>query len=78
MEGGWRGFSLPLHTTAQSLYVSILTRTQNLALFVLYGTAMRPKTRKLAQHGGPPGWLEGRCDFVRDGPACLFLTVQDP
>ncbi len=32
---------------------------------------MRPKARELAQHGGPPGWLEesdpGRCDFVRVG-----------
>ncbi len=32
---------------------------------------MRPKARWLAQHGGPPGWLEesdpAGCDFVRDG-----------
>jgi hypothetical protein len=31
---------------------------------------MRPKARGLAQHGGPPGWLEetdpSGCDFVRD------------
>ncbi len=32
----------------------------------------RPKARGLAQHGGPPGWLEESdtargCDFVRDG-----------
>jgi hypothetical protein len=43
---------------------------------------MRPMARRLAQHGGPPGWLEesdpGRCDFIRDGCAvtfCLFSTV---
>jgi len=34
-------------------------------------STMRPKTRGLAQHGGPPGWLEesdpAGCDFVRDG-----------
>jgi hypothetical protein len=35
--------------------------------------AMRPKARGLAQHGGPPGWLEESdptpegYDFVRDG-----------
>jgi len=33
--------------------------------------AMRPKARRLVQHGGPPGWFEesdpaGR-DFVLDG-----------
>jgi hypothetical protein len=32
---------------------------------------MRPKARGLAQHGGPPGWLEecdpAGCDLVRDG-----------
>jgi hypothetical protein len=32
---------------------------------------MRPKARGLAQHGGPPGWLEesdpAGCDFVCDG-----------
>ncbi len=31
---------------------------------------MRPKTRGLAQHGSPPGWLEESdaawCDFVHD------------
>ncbi len=32
---------------------------------------MWPKARGLAQHGGPPGWLEesdpaAGCDFVRD------------
>jgi hypothetical protein len=34
---------------------------------------MRPKARGLAQHVGPPGWLEERdpagCDFDRDGRA---------
>jgi hypothetical protein len=33
---------------------------------------MRPKARELAQHGGPPGWLEmsdpAGCDFLREGP----------
>jgi hypothetical protein len=32
---------------------------------------MTPKARGLAQHGGPPGWLEASdpagCDFVCDG-----------
>jgi hypothetical protein len=32
---------------------------------------MRPKARRLAQHGGPPDWLEksdpAECDFIRDG-----------
>jgi hypothetical protein len=32
---------------------------------------MRPKARGLAQHGGPPGWLEesdpAGCDFLHDG-----------
>ncbi len=32
---------------------------------------MRPKARELAQHGGPPGWLEesepAGCDYVRNG-----------
>jgi hypothetical protein len=31
---------------------------------------MRPKARGLAQHDGPPGWVEesepAGCDFVRD------------
>jgi hypothetical protein len=53
--------------------------------FVLYWTfvlqAMRPKIRGLAQHGGPPGWLErsdlaGGILFVIDGRiGCLFHTV---
>jgi hypothetical protein len=34
-------------------------------------TPMRPKARGLAQHGGPPGFLEesdpAGCDFVCDG-----------
>ncbi len=33
--------------------------------------AIRPKARGLAQHSGPPGWLEesdpAGCDFVHDG-----------
>jgi hypothetical protein len=43
---------------------------------------MRPKARGLAQHGGPPSWLEENDPagviFVRDGTvhaACLFYTV---
>ncbi len=42
---------------------------------IRWGT-MRPKARWLAQHGGPPGWLEG-CDlagvilYVMDGPCRL-------
>ncbi len=35
------------------------------------GLAMRSKARGLAEHDGPPGWLEesdpAGCDFVRDG-----------
>ena len=44
---------------------------------------MRSKARGLAEHGGPPGWLEesepAGCDFVRDGrsmPPALGLTDQ--
>ncbi len=42
---------------------------------------MRPKARGLAQHSGPPGWLEdsnpaGVILYVMDGPpTCLFRTV---
>jgi hypothetical protein len=43
---------------------------------------MGPKARGLAQHGGPPGWLEesdpaGVILYVMDGPytACLFRTA---
>jgi hypothetical protein len=37
---------------------------------------MRPKARGLAQHGGPPGWLEesdpaGVILYVMDGPQSL-------
>ncbi len=32
---------------------------------------MRPKARGLAQHGGPPGWLE------ESDPSCLILSVMD-
>jgi hypothetical protein len=32
---------------------------------------VRPKARRLAQHGGPPGWLE-ECD-----PAGVILYVMD-
>ncbi len=32
------------------------------------GEAVRPKARELAQHGGPPGWLEESDPyFERDG-----------
>ncbi len=45
---------------------------------------MRPKARGLAQHGGPPGWLEESnsawCNFVRDGrsmpPALTDYTTR--
>ncbi len=45
------------------------------------GYQVRPKARGLAQHGGPPGWLEesnpsGVILYVMDGLyACLFRTV---
>ncbi len=32
---------------------------------------MRPKARGLAQHGGPPGWLE------ESDPAVVILYVMD-
>ncbi len=42
-----------------------------------------PKSRELAQHGGPPGWLEesdpaGVILYLMDGPytGCLFCNVQ--
>jgi hypothetical protein len=40
---------------------------------------MRPKARGLAQHGGPPGWLEesdpaGMILYVVDGPYRLPFT----
>ncbi len=44
---------------------------------------MRAKARGLAQHGGPPGWLEetdpaGETLYVMDGPsACLFWGCPD-
>ncbi len=44
---------------------------------------MRPKARVLAQHGGPPSWLEAsdaECAFVRYGrsmpPANILLSVH--
>jgi hypothetical protein len=46
---------------------------------------MRPKARGLAQHGGPPDWLEesdpAGCVFVRDGrsmPPALTTTPLAP
>jgi hypothetical protein len=45
--------------------------TTDCDLHRIHSHTMRPKARGLAQHGGPPGWLEGSdpagCDFVRDG-----------
>jgi hypothetical protein len=35
------------------------------------GARMRPKARRLAQHGGPPGWLE------ESDPAGVILHVRD-
>jgi hypothetical protein len=41
---------------------------------------MRSKARVLAQHGGPPGWLEERdpagCDPVRDGRSMLPAVTK--
>jgi hypothetical protein len=41
---------------------------------------MRLKTRGLAQHGGPPGWLEesaqAGCGFVRDGQSILPAMID--
>ncbi len=48
----------------------------SLPLYVLCGGIRwcRMLSRGLAQHGGPPGWLEvtdpAGCDFVRDVPYC--------
>jgi hypothetical protein len=42
---------------------------------------MRPKARGLAQHGGPPGWLEespvGVVLYVMDGPYRLPFYIPD-
>jgi hypothetical protein len=39
------------------------------------------KARRLAQHGGPPGWLEeidlAGCDFVRDGSWMVHAACPD-
>jgi hypothetical protein len=39
--------------------------------YSIHVKSMIPKARGLAQHGGPPGWLEesdpAGCDFVLDG-----------
>ncbi len=41
---------------------------------------MRPKARGLAQHGGPPSWLQENdpagCDFVRDGRSMQPLLTD--
>jgi len=42
---------------------------------------MRPKARGLAQHGGPPGWLEesdpaGVILYVMDGPYRLLFPYR--
>jgi hypothetical protein len=60
------------------LYTHVLYSTPGLSLPV------RPKARGLAQHGGPPGWLEendpGGSDFVRNGrsmsPALTDHTTE--
>ncbi len=43
--------------------------------------AMSPKARGLAQHGGPPGWLEkidsAGCDFMRDERS-MPPALKDP
>jgi hypothetical protein len=44
---------------------------------------MRPKARGLAQHGGPPGWLEesdpaGVILYVMDGPHRLAFSRTVP
>ncbi len=38
---------------------------------LLFFREMRPKARGLAQHGGPPGWLE------ESDPTGVFLYVMD-
>jgi hypothetical protein len=43
---------------------------------------MRPKARGLAQHGGPPGWLEksdpeGVILYLMDGPNRLSFPYLD-
>ncbi len=68
-------FLLQLLTYLQYSYTHVLYSTPGLSL------PRRPKARGLAQHGGPPGWLEecdpGRCDFLCDGRSMpLALTYH--
>jgi hypothetical protein len=67
-------FLITMHQRA--MHIVTLSHKENF-LF----RSMRPKTRGLAQHGGPPGWLEesdpsGVILNVMDAPyACLSSTV---
>ncbi len=56
-------------------------------MFKVQCGTISPKARGLAQHGGPPGWLEERsdpadCEFVRDGrsmpPAMPWHLLAGP
>jgi hypothetical protein len=61
---------------AQNRSYRLLRDCINAANFVVrISTPMKLKARGLAQHGGPPGWLEESdptgWDFVRDGRSML-------
>ncbi len=53
--------------------INVTARLTNIyCIFLIHDMAkMRPKTRGLAQHGGPPGWLE------ESDPAGVILYVMD-
>jgi hypothetical protein len=55
-------FALSVNSFVASLHIVEFYRLYSII------KPMRPKARGLAQHGGPPGWLEeidpAGCDFV--------------
>jgi hypothetical protein len=68
----------------KSMYLIIYSKLLCLPLCVVASwliKPVRPKTRGLAQSGGPPGWLEesdlaGVILYLMDGQtACLFHTI---
>jgi hypothetical protein len=64
--GSYRGCHLPF-----LLVFTLSVFFNKYKKIVLRTKPMRPLARGLAQHGGPPGWLEesnpAGCDFLRDG-----------
>jgi hypothetical protein len=63
-----------------SLYILYMDKNKNLK--EVSNEAVRPKARGLAQHGGPPGWLEecdpAGCDLVRDGRSLPPVLIACP